>query len=243
MKRPPELEILDPGYTGWANLGLWADSSSYPDAARALARWVGGAARLSADERVADLGCGEGASLDLWSADYGVDAIGYDPRVAHPAPRIVRATAETADLGAELDAVVSVDAAYHFDHVVLFDRCAAALGPGGRFVWTDFIRDDLGRVERIKLKLAAQLFGLGREVPMDHVGLERAMKRAGLRLETTEDLTTPVLLGFAEHIDALGAQGRLRGPGATKLRITANACRRVQAHGVRYVGLVARRIR
>ncbi len=233
--------ILDPDHTGWANLGLWANTSSYPDAARALAKWVGDAARLSAGACVADLGCGEGASLDLWSAEYGVDAIGYDPRVAHPTRRIHRATAKTAQLGVDLDAIVAVDAAYHFDHVVLFDRCAAALGPDGRFVWTDFIRDDVGRLERLALKLAARMFGFGRAVPMDRAGLDRAMASAGLRLESAEDLTKPVLLGFADHIEALRAQGRLRGPGATKLRITANACRRVR--GVRYVGLVARRIR
>lgn len=246
---PPELALLDPQRSGWGNLGLWHETSTYPEAAAALATQVGRGAELGPDDRVAELGCGRGASLALWRRAFGVgDVVGYelDPTAAAAAAqhgRTHHAPAEAVRGERALDAIVSVDAAYHFDHERLFEACGAALRPGGRFAWTDLLRrSDLGALGRGAVHAAARLFGLGRAAPLDASGLAARLEQAGLELISHRDLTEPVLGGFARHVQTLGDAGRLRGPGARKLLITAAGCRAVlRGDAVRYVELVARR--
>lgn len=250
-RRPPELVLLDPDDTGWANLGLWrADTRTYPEAARALASWVGGHARLDAAKRVAELGCGAGAAFGVWrGAAPDAEIIGYEiddaaagrTRMRAPNVRVVVAPASRVRVERDLDAIVAVDAAYHFDHRTLFDDVASALRIGGAFVWTDFVRDDaLGATTRLVVRAAAPLFRFGRAAPLARTALRRALDRAGLELEIDEDLSAPVLTGFADHVDRLHAGRR---DGALKLRITSAACRWAPSRGLRYVGLAARRIR
>ena len=113
------------------NLGWWAETSAYTEAAAALARQVGYAARLTTGDQILDVGCGAGDSTALWIREFGaarVMGIEPNPSVAARARRRVagwqledRITIEAisaesfvhADALAGMNAVVSVDAAYH----------------------------------------------------------------------------------------------------------------------------------
>jgi cyclopropane fatty-acyl-phospholipid synthase-like methyltransferase len=137
------------------NLGWWDETNTagltYATAAAELARQVGLAARLRAGDRVLDVGCGAGDSTALWIRAFGaahVKGIEPNPTVAaRSADRIARwglgdritISAQTADafddaaVLARASAIVSVDAAYHFDtRTQWLQRMGAMSAPGVR---------------------------------------------------------------------------------------------------------------
>ncbi|MGA1308723.1 MAG: SAM-dependent methyltransferase [Gemmatimonadaceae bacterium] len=133
-------ELVDPvllngrgAPSAWMNLGWWAEPATYPEAAAALARQVGAAATITAGDQILDVGCGAGDSTALWIREFGaarVKGLEPNPTVAARARRRVatwqlddRVTIdacaaesfEDAAALAQMDAVVSVDAAYHIE--------------------------------------------------------------------------------------------------------------------------------
>lgn len=59
----------------WLNLGYWEAANTYPDAASAMARLLGDALQLSAQDRLLDVGFGFAEQDFLWLAEYGVSHI------------------------------------------------------------------------------------------------------------------------------------------------------------------------
>lgn len=147
------------------NLGWWAQTAAYAEAAVALARQVGNAARLSQGDQVMDVGCGAGDSTALWIREFGAARVtGIEPNttVAARARRRVTAwqldnqvtidtrSAESfadATVLAQLDAVVSVDAAYHIEtRARWLQKLGATCRPGTRLGLFDIaLRDTADR--------------------------------------------------------------------------------------------------
>jgi cyclopropane fatty-acyl-phospholipid synthase-like methyltransferase len=155
-------ELVDPALlngrgasTQWMNLGWWGETNTagltYATAAAELARQVGLAARLRAGDRVLDVGCGASDSTALWVRAFDaahVTGIEPNPAVAARATHrvaswglrdhvvIASQTAEACTDPAVLSAVtaiVSVDAAYHFDtRAQWLQRMGAMSAPGVR---------------------------------------------------------------------------------------------------------------
>lgn len=151
-------ELVDPallngrgGSSEWMNLGWWAETSVYAEAAAALARQVGTAARLTAGDQILDVGCGAGDSIALWIREFGaagVMALEPNATVATRArvrvatwrldDRVAIDTRSAESFGdldalAPMHAVVSVDAAYHIvtrEHWLR--RLGAVCRPGTR---------------------------------------------------------------------------------------------------------------
>ncbi len=149
-RRPIATTLLAAEPDGWSNLGDWsgADANDYPGACRRLALRVGNAAHIGAGARVLDLGCGAGASLRLWREHFGAarcDGIEAQPALA--ALALAHGTVihgavpdALAHLGPEAyDAIVSVDAAYHFGSLAeLVTALIPRLVPGGSLALTTF---------------------------------------------------------------------------------------------------------
>lgn len=133
------------------NLGWWTATSVYADAAAALARQVGYAARLTTGDQVLDVGCGAGDSTALWIREFGAARVtGIEPNlsVAERARRRIerweldgRITIDARsaesfddpDALAPMTAVVSVDAAYHIETRAHWLRLlGTSCGPGTR---------------------------------------------------------------------------------------------------------------
>lgn len=65
----------DPAKPLWLNLGYWKDSRSYPEAASSMARLLGDALELKAEDRLLDVGFGFAEQDFLWLEEYGVSHI------------------------------------------------------------------------------------------------------------------------------------------------------------------------
>lgn len=223
------------GQGRWQNLGLWP-ARTYDEACERLARRVGEAAALRPGDRVLDLGAGAGASLDLWRASFFADPLGLDPYPRAERPDLIAAPAligRHLAVRGPFDAIVSVDAAYHFAPLGAWLRAAhEELRPGGRLAFTTLAAGPpwswLGRLADMPS---------GALVPRSR--LIAHLDEAGLEDVHLEDLSHEVLDGFADHVASLG---RRRGPGWAKISLTARLSRRGASSGaLAYLLVSARR--
>jgi len=165
-------ELVDPallngrgGSSEWMNLGWWAETTEYAEAGAALARQVGYAAKLTSGDKILDVGCGAGDSTALWIREFGATRVtGIEPNTSGAARArrrlaawgladwvtIETRSAESFDDGGVLtkvQAVVSVDAAYHIDtREHWLRRLGAVCRPGTRLGLFDIaLRDAADR--------------------------------------------------------------------------------------------------
>jgi SAM-dependent methyltransferase len=259
--------LAGPGGDGrWNNLGYWNGAPSYTAAARTLAHRHGQAAGLRPGMRVLELACGYGAALDLWAAEFGVTAshalelrqacvtaITAPPQ--RPMTRILQGRFDepiAALVGdTRFDAILCVDAAYHARSLPAFlAACAPVLAPQGVLVFSTLVRGPgyttLHPLRRVILHRALALADIPRDSVRTPQGLIRELGAAGLDSERLDDLTEPVLAGFAGWVPQ--RQPLLDGaarwsPDWLKIRMTAALCRSVMRNrSLAYVLAVGRRI-
>jgi len=169
----------------WGNLGLWP-AADYADAAEALARRVGEAARLAPGQRVLSLASGVGEELALWRSAFGVaEALGSE-----------RGTGAWPQ--GPFDALLCVDAAYHFSPRAGWLAAAhARLRPGGWFAFTDLVTDPLlARPAGAALRLAARLCGVAAEELCAPARRQEQLRQLGFDTIGHQDLGAAVLDGF-----------------------------------------------
>lgn len=235
-----EPRLLNAGAaTTWQNLGDWSHAHQYPEAAEALAVRLGAAVGLSFDDRVADVGCGNGDQLLVWRNRFGVRSVtGYEPYgpSADRASTLMRADStisvvrgSDASLIAEpTDVVLSLDAAYHFrSRAAFLERAAAVLEPGGRLGMMDLFVPGHG------LNWRARMFAFAAGIPQRNLWAldrwRRELTAAGFVVERIEDLTPLVLGGFSRHAGQLSLRGRWP---IDRLKVWVTAW--VAAHAVRF---------
>jgi len=211
----------------WTNLGDWQASRNYGSAARALATRVGAAAALRAGDVVVDYACGFGDSLRLWVDHFGVRrVVGVEPdpavcetvraRVARwglqDRVSVVSSRAEALPpraAAADVTAVVSVDAAYHFRSRLAWWRMLGAdLPPGARIACSDLCIAN-GRHVGVLGRSLARMMGIPTENLVPTSVLQQALRevmRSDVRLEPCG---RSVLDGFAAHAPARGLQLRI----------------------------------
>ena len=220
----------------WTNLGDWHDTTDYVQAAASLARRVGMAAALGAESVVVDYACGYGDSLRLWVEHCGVRrVIGVEPdpavcsvvqaRIARwglgDRIRMVQGRAEdTAPrrVDAEVNAVVCVDAAYHFrSRLRWWQMLVRDLPAGARIACSDVLLADKQRVGLTLLGLAAAMRIPGENL-VDATWLCATMNALGLQGIQHESLGHTVLDGFVEWAPRRGFALRVTRSGIRALR-------------------------
>jgi SAM-dependent methyltransferase len=198
-------ELLHQGATpgAWGNLGLWPGAADYAAACRALAQRVGEAAALQPGDRLLSVACGAGEELRLWREHFGVhDPLGIepDPTLARAARRHARVLQQDAlaPLNGRFDAVVCVDAAYHFTtRQAWLQAMAQRLTPGGRIAFTDLV---LERHPSALLHRAAAWCGIHADDLMPVARRRRDLAGAGFIDVRSQVLTDEVLGGFARFV-------------------------------------------
>lgn len=252
----------------WANLGDWRQARDYGAACEALARRVGEAAALTPGCRVFDLACGLGASVGFWrtafaaalvdAADPDAEAM-MDLRRRAPAGLGQAFTADcallaapssplTADADHSYDALVCVDAAYHFaDPAHLWQLASRLLRPGGRVAWTTLAWR--AGAAPASLDLGSKLLLKAARVParalLTRAATATAVVGHGLELKVFQNLNQDVLGGYSTHVQRLasawGSSAWLK-PGWPKVYGAALLARRLLGAGeLDYVLFAAQR--
>lgn len=254
------IHLLDPipAKRPWSNLGDWSKATAYSEACHALAYRIGHAASLCPADTILDIACGHGASLSVWSEDFGVpvvDAIERQTRALASTesdrPAALRHLWQ-ADVNSILsgimpwpteqhyDALVVVDAAYHFHGLPLFLKEASTrLRSGGRLAFTTLILDPKWELapawqKRLVLKFAAAAL-----IPAESLVGEKKLKEsflaAGFDPALYERLDHEVLEGFADYVMRRRKDLKWRERGSVdwwKVEATAAAARQLLRTGL-----------
>lgn len=194
-----------------ANMGYWGELQGHR--ARSLAHANAQAFSLTLDaaaiaprDRVLDAGCGFGTLANLL-IERGAEVTGLNlsaVQLAHaertaPRARFVRGSATAMPFRAgSFDAVLSVEAAFHFDRREdFFAETARVLRPGGRLVLLDLVLSPPRHAleERALVSLSKRL-----SFPMANVygihGYAGRVRAAGLNVRTAISIASDVLPSF-----------------------------------------------
>jgi microcystin synthetase protein McyJ len=142
-------QFRDPNKPLWLNLGYWANSQTYPEAASAMARLLGDATALGPTDSLLDVGFGFAEQDFLWLAEYGVGhitGVNITPmQVEHAQARakqrnlddrlklLVGSATELPCEGATFSKVTALECAHHFlTREQFFAEAFRVLKPGGR---------------------------------------------------------------------------------------------------------------
>lgn len=250
----------------WSNLGDWSETSEYSTACQALACRIGRAANLGPADKLLEIACGHGASLSVWSDVFGLKIVDAIERQASalssiendrpPALRhLWQADVNLIFSGSmswpseeTYDALVVVDAAYHFNRLQAFlQKSSSRLRSGGRIAFTTLILGspwDLAAnwQKRLLLFMASRAL-----IPADSLltqqELTEAFLAAGFGPPVCEALDREVLEGFVHFVERRRPELKWQertSAGWWKVEATASAARYLLRTGLlRYVLLKA----
>lgn len=219
------IHLLDarPSQRPWSNLGDWSEADEYSAACQALACRIGRAANLGPRDTILDIACGHGASLSVWSEVFAVpvvDAIERQTRalasIESDRPAGLRHLWQ-ADVNSILsqkipwptenqyDAIVVVDAAYHFDGLRPFlEESRTRLRSGGRIAFTTLVLgSNWSHAEKWKKSLVFKLAAaalIPQESLVSENDLEDLFRSAGFHAPISENLDREVLGGFSRFV-------------------------------------------
>ena len=252
----------------WTNLGYWNDAtSSYPQACCQLADHLAQAIQLKADDRLLDLGCGQGASLQHWLEHYQIqdlEAVELQNqcvlRIKEKLPQLTAIhhqsflNLNSVSFSRKFDAVMCIDAAYHCNLNSFLASVTAVLNSKARIGFHCLmLSDDWQTASTIK-KLQYQALLKSADVRLaylyNQIGLEQLLQQHGYGQIVIEDLSEPVLYGFSDYIfQKIEAVTELEQQNAGsrldifKIQMTARLCKKLYKDGlVRYVQVSAEHI-
>jgi len=249
----------DDAELAWSNLGYWqADTPCYPAACRALADHLAQAIGLNANDRLLDLGCGQGASLLHWQARYQVRQLSAVEMQPACAAKIQRCAALQADVrcGSFLnlkrifpqpafDAALCIDAAYHCNLNSFLLSAHSVLAANGRLGFHYLMLSENYLKLNALQKLKYQALLKAADVSLQDLLLPSALQQCLEKFQFTDiqiqDISAPVFAGFAAY-EAGHLQSNAGGLDRFKIQATAKLCRILYAEGiVRYVQIAARK--
>ncbi|MHA3052376.1 SAM-dependent methyltransferase [Acinetobacter sp. ANC 4641] len=250
----------DSATLAWSNLGLWsAPAQTYVQACEQLAEHLAQCIQLTAQDRLLDLGCGHGASLQYWAQHYAVQHIeaveiqtACIEKIQQQALACVRAVHQRSfmNLNAEcfeqkFDAMVCLDALYHYDLKKFIAQISPLLQPKGRIGFHYLLFNDNWSKASFLSKQRDQYLLKLADVQLQHLmyqtELEQVLTRHGFEQIQIQILSEPVLGGFAEYVQQkLQLHGFQHDLNALKIQMTAKLCQQLfQEQRIDYVQVTA----
>ena len=249
----------DDAELAWSNLGYWqADAPSYPAACRALADRLAQAVGLNSNDRLLDLGCGQGASLLHWQAQYQVRKLSAVELQPACVAKIQRCAALQADVRCSsfldlkrifpqpaFDAALCIDAAYHCSLNAFLPSVHPVLAANGRLGFHYLMLSEkylhLNALQRLRYQALLK----AADVSLQDLLLPSALRQCLEKFKFTDiqiqDISAQVFAGFGAY-EAGYLQSNARGVDRFKIQATAKLCRILYEEGiVRYVQIAARK--
>lgn len=246
----------------WTNLGYWdVPDISYPKACEKMAKRLADAVQLQPTDRLIDLGCGQGASLLLWTEHYqltDVSAVEMQPAcVAHNQKFLPHLSSiycgsflqlQQLPLNSPFDAAVCVDAAYHSPISQLLNSVHPVLTSGGRLAFHALVLTDrfaqLSRLQRLQLRLLLKAADISLDELYIGSQLPDVFQKHGFELKQMQVISKEVFHGFANYIQCLDTRFWKKITqyplDQVKIRMTAKLCSKLYQDGyVDYVELIA----
>ena len=244
----------------WTNLGDWSQSRSeqplsYPQACENLARRLADRLNLTSNDRVLDLGCGQGASLRLWQAQYQIqqlEAVELQAKCVEHIEHYLSSINAIHQLNflnlksfefKKFDVVLCIDAAYHTNLNSFLSSVNSVLNSKARvgfhtLIWSEqYLNSNFWQRQKYRYLLKAA------DVKAEHLRTAQQttqlMQQFGFEKTEIEDLSEAVLAGFANYIEQRCPQQQSNWNGL-KIAMTAKLCRKLYAEGLlRYVQITA----
>ena len=257
----------DPNNLAWSNLGFWQvhttkRSNDYINACQHLAYIVGDAAQLSSTDKLLDLGCGQGASLQYWCEAFAVKHITAFELQTACIEKIKQAALPQLDaiyqasfsqlplpaaqLKNTFDAVVCVDAAYHASLSDFLAVNQAALKPDGRMAFTTLIRPthfvQTGRVGQLVKHCFLKLVCIPQQPSNTEIKVRELLGSFNFTDIQIEHLDNGVLNGFAQYIKQQPPHLSTDNAAAwLKITLTAKLCAFLYQHKLVHYSVVSAR--
>lgn len=247
----------DPTELPWSNLGYWqSPAQDYPVACQQLANHLAKAVQLQSTDRLLDLGCGQGASLLHWQYHYQLSQITAvelqttcveQIQARWPAlPIYAQSFLNLKNLTplAPFDVVLCIDAAYHHPLNLFLDAVQPVLNSKGRLGFHTLILSaqflNSNPVQQQYYRGLLKVADVSLPELKTVAQLEQGLQERGFVQIQIEDLSAPVLQGFAEYIQQLRWPQHSPSLDRIKIAMTAKLCRRLYRDGlVRYVQVTA----
>ena len=242
----------------WSNLGYWSDShTNYVQAAEALADHLAQAIQLSPHDHLLDLGCGQGASLKYWMDHYHparIEAVELQSAcielIQQHLPNLYihhHSFLNLAQLPSTqpFSVIVCIDAAYHCNLNELLLSMSSVLAENGRVGFHILMLTEKWQKLRTLQRLRYQAILKSADVQVQDLlcrqGIEKSLKNQNFQKIQIENLSRPVLAGFAYYIDQ--RQLKRLNLDAFKIKMTAKLCQTLFDDDlVRYVQVTAKKL-
>lgn len=247
----------DDALLAWSNLGYWQDQHhDYRLACQSLADQIAISAQLKKNDRVLDIGCGQGASLLHWMDHYSIEqlsAVELQPncvkRIQTQLPQIHSYCESFLNLKAlkllnSFDAVLCVDAAYHSDLNSFLSSVSPVLNSKGHLsfhylMWSDTWRD-CSKFKKQQYRYLLKSADVNWQNLMNEQQLMRTLSEQGFGEIEIQDFSEPVLKGFATYIENRTTGRKRFDLAQIKIEMTAKLCRKLYQDGlVRYIQISA----
>lgn len=247
----------DTAECAWTNLGFWTDTTaSYPHACQQLAERLAQAVQLQPNDRVLDLGCGQGASLKYWLTHYQIqhlEAVELQPNcVDHIQKQLPQLKAVHCQSFLDLnrnsfsdlfDVVMCIDAAYHSDLNSFLASVSPLLNSKGRLGFHYLMLSDahLNSKQKLKYRYLLKAADVRFNALMTEQQIQQTLAQHHFEQINIQDLSTAVFAGFSHYIASRKDMGR--GLEQFKIQMTAKLCKTLFAEGiVRYIQINAVKI-
>ncbi|WP_445116814.1 SAM-dependent methyltransferase [Acinetobacter sp. WZC-1] len=254
-------QLGDDAVLAWTSLGWWDETTlSYPQACRQMADQLAQRIRLNAADRLLDLGCGQGASLQHWLGHYRVRRLEAVELQADCVRTIQQQSLAIDGIHVQsflnlkqivfqsaFDAIVCLDAAYHHPLNSFLSATGTVLHPGGRLGFHYLMLSEqwhsLNTLHRQKytwlLRSAdINIRNLATESQLNQILCQHAFTDIEI-----QDISAQVFGGFSAYISRLEHDffHKNKGLDWIKIQMTAKLCAKLYRDGlIRYVQIAAR---